>query len=78
MRGRSSSIREGKWFWEEIGGKTNAGGEQKIVRGGGEEGQEEWKWCLRGSGRVMQGKKKYEDALGKLGAEVRAEYVRGE
>jgi ATP-dependent RNA helicase DDX51/DBP6 len=62
--------REGKWFWEEIGGK---GGKGEIVREKGrrvtrketvlDEGEGGW-----GSGEQ---RKRYEEALGTLGEEVR-------
>lgn len=62
--------REGKWFWEEIGGK---GGKGEIVRGQGrrvvrkemELDGEEGGWGSEG------GRKRYEEALGTLGEEVR-------
>jgi ATP-dependent RNA helicase DDX51/DBP6 len=64
--------REGKWFWEEIGGKGKRkdGEADKIVRGEGKrvknvEGKLEGEWDGE------DGKRKYEEALGKLGEEVR-------
>lgn len=61
--------REGKWFWDEIGGKAKDGaskivrGERKVVK--------RIEMQLEGQWAGEEGKKRYEDALATLGEEVR-------
>lgn len=63
--------REGKWFWDEIGGKSKDG-EEKIVRGEGRK-VKRVELQLEGEWAGEEGKKRYEDVLGKLGKEVRGQ-----
>ncbi len=69
--------REGRWFWDEIGGKKGTGaagnagdvGEAKIVREPGKR-VEKVQIKLVGEWEGEDGKKKYEHALVQLGEEV--------
>ena len=63
--------REGKWFWEEIGGKSKDGG-ATIVRGEGRR-VKRVEMRLEGAWAGEVGTKRYEDALEKLGEEVRGQ-----
>ena len=63
--------REGKWFWEEIGGKSKDG-DAKIVRREGKRVRRV-EMQLEGEWAEEEGKKRYEDALGQLGEEVRGQ-----
>ena len=63
--------REGKWFWDEIGGKRKDR-EGTIVREYGKR-VKRLEMRLEGNWAGDEGKKRYEDALGKLGEEVRGQ-----
>ena len=63
--------REGKWFWDEIGGKRKDR-EGTIVREDGKR-VKRLEMRLEGNWAGDEGKKRYEDALRKLGEEVRGQ-----